>query len=914
MFRYAVKRIIRGRDLFLALFLSVALATTLFAGILQGADAIGAKSLEQIFSAAPYDIIDEAGEKNITKTRILDIENVLGEIDGVTGIDKFIWTPVNIWEPGTNVTVEGVYLIAIPDDSIFYDDLIGVDHLERGKVYFDVSSSLAEEYLENGSVVLDISTYLWRSPPGFENRQFKFPIGGAVAVKDTAWTLFVGRYTAYLYGLFSRNDPTQKRPSYNLLLMSTDTYMDMQRKIWAEDRLPTKDQNGVALISLDRESLVNPWDIKGSYERVVLINEEINSNGAEYMYIPHNFIGDILKAIEQNSNQMRTSTMVVSIPVFFTAWYLGTTVAELVFGLRRREIGLLLTRGLNTRQVLHMLLFEGLILSLLAGLVGLIGSSLVLPLVIHGISPLELLSTINPVTLIAVFVFSTALAFFSIIRPAQKAVEVNIVDALREHITEEEQDFEVLGPLIAFVLGAYRVAMTYFGITVDQFQPTSTNLIISLLYSTWWGTDYLLSFISPILLFWGFTKLFVKYVPWYQTLLNKIAELFVGDAAKFAALSSSRNMKRTVATTFMVALIVGYSFTIIGNVATSEDFIHSAVYTSVGADAAVWLFEGQNAEDVLEKVLEVDGVESAALEVLFTPETSLGPIQVRGIDPIAWRDSAYMPDNFVEYIKVFERMNRTENGALINRGAAETLGLSINNTMILNTAARTYQVKIVGFFGVSKAENWVPSNPLMYVNNVFMKQIKERYIDQRRIIVNLENNVDLEAVKEALTNVDPDVQRVDIAAINLEHALDNVILSGPKQMQILGTYFAGLVASIGVLLIISTVIRSRNKELTIMSIRGYSPCQLAITLLVENLGMDVFAICLGLLVGWFSLYGVVNMLNETLGFIFSYKVVFPPSVIIRIAVVIGLIILSTIVPIVVAVNKITAEPDLRLEE
>ncbi len=914
MFRYAVKRIIRGKGIFLSLFLSVALATTLFAGILQGADAVGAKSLEQIFKSAPYDIIDEARDKNITKTQILNVDDVLGNIDDVTHIDQFIWAPVMMYEPGSNQTVDGVYLVAIPDNSTFYKGLLGIDHLERGKIYFDVSSALTQDYLDNGSVVLSISTYLWQSPPGFENRQFKLPIGGAVAVEDTTWTLFVGRYDRYLNGLFSRNDPSQKRPSYNLLLMSANTYMDIQNNLFAQDRRPTDDQHGVALVNLDRSRLVNPWDIPGSISNVKKIFETVNANGAEYYYTPRNFLGEMLTAITQNSSQMKTSTVVVSLPVFFTAWYLGTTIAEVVFGLRRREIGLLLTRGMNTKQVLRMLIFEGLIVSLLAGVVGIVCSSLILPFVLPGLSPVDAILAISPITLGAVFLFSTLLALFSLIRPAQRAVEVNIVEALREHVTDEESDFELGAPLIALLLGAYRFAMIYFGLTVDMFKPTSTNLIVTLFYSTWWGTDYLLSFIAPILFFWGFTKIFVYYVPLYQTVLTKFSELFVGDAAKFSALSSSRNLKKIAATTFMVALIVGYSVTVIGNVATSEDFMKSAVYTSVGADAAVWLFEGQNARNVLNEVNQVNGVVNASLEILFTPDTSLGAIPVRGIDPLAWRDTAYIPNDFVDDPSVFDVMNRTGNGALIENGAAVALGLSVNDTMLVQTAARTYQVQIVGMFGKASGDNWVPSNPVMYVNNEFMKGIKERYIDQRRIIVKLQPGVDYDTVGTALDNSDPDIQRVDIAAVNLNNALDNLLLSGPKQIQVLGTYFAGLVASVGIVLIISTMIRSRNKELTIMAIRGYSPRQMAITLLTENLGMDVFAIGLGLFVGVFSLYGIVNLLNNTLTFIFPYRVVFPPSVIIQLGIIVGLIIVSTIVPIVVAVNRISAQPDLKLEE
>jgi ABC-type antimicrobial peptide transport system permease subunit len=915
MFQYAVKRLIRGKGLFLSLFLSVAIASTLFAGILQGADAIGARSIDQVFETAPYDIITTAIDKNITKTSITEVDELFGHIEGVESIHYFARGPVRLYEPGTvNTTIEGVYMVAIPDGSKFYDGIVGVDQFERGKVYFDVGSADEDPFIENGTVVIEMETYLYKSPPGFENRQFRLPFAEAVGVDDETWTMFVDRYDRYLQGLFSRNDPTQKRPSYNLILMSYDTYMDIQHEIFAEVRRPTNDQHAVALINLDRDGLVNPWDIDGSSAAVSAILEQINSEGAEEYFLPRNFLGEILDAIENNSDQMKTSTIVVSIPVFFTAWYLGATIADVVFGLRRREIGLLLTRGMNHKQIMYMLMFEGLMVALLAGGVGILGSCLVLPLVITGVSPVDILLSTSPVTLAMVFLFSLSVSLISLYRPAQNAVEVNIVDALREHVGDEDDGFDLFPPLLALVLGLYRFVMTYLGLTVEQFRPTTSNFIISLLYSTWWGTDYLLSFISSLLLFWGFTKLFIHYAPWYQTLLTNIASVFVGDVAKFSALSSRRNLKRTTASTFMVALIVGYSVTVIGNVATSEDFIGAAAYQAVGADAAVWLFEGQESEVVLEKVLALDGVESASIEVLFSPDTSLGVIPWRGIDPTVWEDTAYIPPDFSGDPQMFEAMASIDDGAIIEYGAGQALGLSVNNTMILQTAARTYRVTIVGFFGKVVGEKYVPSNPIVYTSHTFMENIKERYIDQRRIIVDLDEGVDPIAMKTILEDVDGDVQRVDMAAINLENAVDNIILAGPKQIQVLGTYFAGLVASVGIVLIITTMIQSRMKELTIMAIRGYSPSQLAITLLVEHLGMDIFAIILGGGVGVFTLYGIVNLLNATLGFIFSYRVVFPAKVFIQVGAIIGLIIVSTILPIVVAVNRISAEPNLKLEE
>ena len=80
-------------------------------------------------------------------------------------------TPIRLFEPETvNTTIEGVYMVAIPDDSIFYEGLVGVDQFERGEIYFDASSADAPLFVENGTVIVEIETYLWKSPPRFENR------------------------------------------------------------------------------------------------------------------------------------------------------------------------------------------------------------------------------------------------------------------------------------------------------------------------------------------------------------------------------------------------------------------------------------------------------------------------------------------------------------------------------------------------------------------------------------------------------------------------------------------------------------------------------------------------------------------------------------------------------------------------
>ena len=133
-------------------------------------------------------------------------------------------------------------------------------------------------------------------------------------------------------------------------------------------------------------------------------------------------------------------------------------------------------------------------------------------------------------------------------------------------------------------------------------------------------------------------------------------------------------------------------------------------------------------------------------------------------------------------------------------------------------------------------------------------------------------------------------------------------------MEELGVYFASLLASLGVALITSTVVRSRNKELTIMAIRGLRPGQLIMSLSLETVGMDVFAIALGTVVGYVALRGQVELSNRLLATGFGRSVVFTFSSQLNLLAVVGLLLLATVAPILVMVRRISASPDLKQED
>jgi len=911
MLGYSFKRLLRGRGLFLALFLSVILAATLFSGILQGADAVGVSLLNNVFSSTEVDIVSTARDKNLTRTRISEIHESISEVEGVKSVRHFIRWIADYNTSYTNGSLP-ITIIALPTDSPLLDDINRLGELDKGVVYIDSASRNSTDLPEGENVTLRVDTYQPFNPPGFGKETYSFKVSKHVTIKDKAFSLFFDRYNIFLRDTIIKTGEGGRRPPYQLMLMSEDTIRSILDPIYADMRRPTDDLNSVELIELNREALINQWDITGSRERIRDVLEAVNSIGADQSYIPQNYLGEVLKSVDSISRGMRTSTILVAAPVFFTAWYLGLTISDVSFSLRRREVGLLLIRGLTNRQVLYIFLLEGVIVGIFSGLLGVVSGAFILQIVTPDIGFLEMLSGISPFTAGASIAFSLALSALAVYSPAKRASEVKAVDALREYREEEEEIGPWQEPLLAVVLGGYKLTMLLLGLKVDQFQPTSGNFIINMLYRTWWGTDYLLSFIAPILFFWGLTKLFVQYTPWIQNILRGLIGKLSGEAAKFSSICGSRNLKRTASSTFMTALIIGYSVTVIGGIVSNDDFIERATRLSIGADASVWVFGEDSVNELAEDISSLEGVKSTAVEIWFNAESSLGSIPIRIINPKNWRKTAYIPEGWIDE-SILSKLNNTKKAALMERGAAEKMNLKDDGGFLIQLDHKTWTLEVIGLFGSEPGEAWSLQNPTLYIGTGFLQNLEDEQISQRRILAELEESMDYKGFKDKVYSLSRDVERVDLADRHVERTLNNVYLTAPSRMEELGAYFATLLASVGVVLIAYTLVLSRRKELSIMAIRGYSSGQMNAAILFENIGMNLFAITLGLAVGLISLRGEIDLFNTFVASGVKRRLIFPLPAKLDLLVIAMLILVSTAAPIILMIRRIQNNPIGRSE-
>jgi ABC-type antimicrobial peptide transport system permease subunit len=931
MYSYALKRITRDKGLFLALFVSVVLSATLFSGILQGADTVGGSLLSYTQKAMKYDVISTAfDKKNVTETKIYGIDSYYRTLNGVEGVDHFLRMDIELNSTSINGIIPTT-IVAVPASSELAKGINAPQGgLEDGKLYMDLGSMNATKLAAGWKVSLGLLTYKPRGGgiTDFIKLYFPVEVGSTITIDDQTWSILIARsdgqslYNIWINAVLSGNDGLGVRPSYNLVVVTESTFRAILDDIYRQLRAPTIIRSVVA-IRLSRTSLINQWDDAGTQARLQKLVEQIDNMGRLYGYIPRNYLAEVLNEISAKSATTKLNTIIVTTPVFFTAWYLGMTVSDVSLGLRRKEIGLLLVRGMNYRQVYMILLYESFLIGLISGVFGIVGGAAFLPFIFTGADFAHLFMYVSPLTLIMTLFFSLAMALLAAYGPVRRATQVTIVDALRDYSEEEER----LGgwglPLAALLLGLYKLVFLLLGGDITSFRPTLGGFLTFFLYSTWYGVNYMLDFIWTILLFWGFTKLFLMYVPQFQSLLGELASKFVGDLARVISLSNRRSLKRTATFTFLSALIICYSVIVIGNASISSDYTNRFISVQIGADASVLVYKRSVAFDLANRVKDISGVESAAAEISFTAMSSLGSISVRAIDLDHWNKTSYMNSLYIDkdvYALLASNGNVIKDqfgviqgcNAILERGAAKYFGIRPDGTGNLNIEVEShlYNLKVIGLFGRDLGENWVPQNPTIYLPIDLVNDFDESRLSGIRVIVKLNPSAEAQQFVDQVKALGLNVQRVDVTSVMIERFQRSAVITGSQQEIQLGIIFAALVSSVGVVLINYTMLRSRVKELKIMSVRGCNNWQLSICLISESFGLVVFAAFMGIVVGVMSLFGQVELYNKLVPTIVNWRFMFPLNSQLQLLLFLLVLVVATVMPVIFFVRRITEEPKI----
>jgi ABC-type lipoprotein release transport system permease subunit len=509
------------------------------------------------------------------------------------------------------------------------------------------------------------------------------------------------------------------------------------------------------------------------------------------------------------------------------------------------------------------------------------------------------------------------MAFLSTFSSSKKASQLPTVDALREYLPlEAEKPYRKRWVWIALILGTYKIAVFLSGINMSvalsRIMFSGASFILVLLIGVFLFVDAILNFIGPLLFFWGFTKLFIQMSLEFQQLTTRAAK-FLGDLGALATKNVRRNPARSAAIAFLIALIVGYSVQVNGQLASEQDYAVRQIYYQVGADVAVNVAPNESQQVLDAIVANVSSyVQNATIEYTFSTWSTAGSVYMtlKAVEPNSWLKTAYYESGWFsgkDVTTAFGNLASSNSVIVLQRSVAEKYNLAVGEYISLNFGSIARNLKIVGFFGPSSTES---QSPIMqeyfsysywsYVPQGLYEEISAYVSPSAKILLKLSGGVDGKLIAESIRNIgNLNIYSVDSFAEEWEKAQTDVIQMGTLDVQRLGIAFAVLAASVGTALISVVSLKERSREATVMSVRGLSYKQLVTMFLTENLALVVFSVILGVFVGFVTVYGNISSNNAMILELVKRRFVFPLDSALMLTSCLALIFAATILPILI---------------
>jgi len=928
---YTAKHLIRSWQLYIALLLGVVLAATFFAGVNIGADTVAEQALNQALDKVPADFIIRTYAAMSTQN-ITTLINRITTIENIALTEAISRTHLSFHIPEQEY-LQGCTLAGISQNSRVYNGWTNPPAtIYENQTYIPTDSSIAKTLKLGDTVQANITQSVYRPELGnatLVTYPLNLTVAGFAELNPNALALIQGRYFSYEIGIMGQ--PGQLvyiYPMYvqDLLIVDWNKTLGKFHNMFNEQGTPYFSTD--ILVHANRDKIINVWDIPGSLNRIEALRQKIQNeaNQLRWTFSVESTLGSVLSSAYFMTTTMRLTFLYVSLPVFFVAWYMGTTVSDVSFNLRRREIGLLSTKGFSKGQLFSMFLIEATIIGILSGTIGLGLSLALIPYFVGAVGgEITGAATLGIDVAVMTLIFSVVIIVLAIFRPARKAANLPTVDALREYLyIEEAKPHKKRWPWIAFILGTYKLIIMVWGINlineVSKLAMAGANFLLIILFGLWAAFDFfILTGIGPALFFWGFTKLFISGSLKFQEVTAKAAR-FLGDLGVLATKSVQRNPARAASVAFLIALIIGYGVQITGSLASDQDYNIRIVYANVGADMRIDLPQPINIsaiKDLREQIQNnVPGITSTTVEYSFYGTSSFAGLTLAALNTTEWPTTAYYEEGWFtgnDRTTAFQDLSSDNHTVILDRDIAERSILHLGDKMSVSVGwgsfggeISTKDLTIVGFYGVRKPDvqmfgQVITSTPWSYVSvNLFHEWFSAvANSSSARILVKLSSEADRVATANQIRELIPPQGILYSVDELIEQQESNLMATGTLSIQRLGVAFGILAASVGAALVSFISLKERQREASIMSVRGLSFRQLVLVLLTENMAVVVFAVLLGIAAGWIIAYGNAASFNATSGVLVAKRLVFPADAVLTMLVYIGLVFASAIIPVVI---------------
>lgn len=893
---YSIWGILRNRRRTFSAVLGVLLAVTFIGGTFIAIDSSARAMLDATLSTLPGDLSYYANPSYTgtplppSVTNGSALRNALAGVSGVTDVSVYEYLYSNyggmdVYDPASAA-----------NNSYYFGSLMAIDpaHLPYSMRSGSVAGSLL---LPNGTLAIDSQTasyiqakvgdrvdvvahsYKMNSTGNYtaQNITVPFTVAAIVTLATSGYYGSPGPYPPVVPGPY----PGGSAVAFNardlpwvtgrLNLSTTATFgTQVQGEIW-----------------VDRNRFVNPYDIQATTFQLARLSRQLEQTMALAGY--SGTVNDNLSSAVANFNNVlviqRVVYLLLSSPVILLGLYLGAVGVDLGHAERRRELGVLKTRGASRRQVALLLIAESVLGGVVAAVLGLlfgIGLSRLLVGVVtpYGTSPDYGAFTVTPDTVIAVAILSVLFMLIASYRSARRTASLPIIETLRYYAPGETRLH--YSPTLDLVMIGYSVFVYldywYVVSTLSSGPASQSNFMITMILVL----PLITLPLTPILLIIGSVRLMTRSTGRIYEWTSRVIRPIARNLEYIVSRNLSRNPRRSSNIAIIIALGLAFGIFITAALSSQQAMQEQSIRASVGADLSVtpYSINATAAPGFAANLSAVSGIgrvsEVLGLPATVSPAMPYGSPSVWALDPATYFSVSQPASFFYENpasAQAVQQILATPGLVLITGQFAKDDFLQIGDTLILsvtsyaNYTPQTYSVTatvggIVRFLPGTYNGFLYSSGPApdaVYGSDATFAKLAQAlansgvgYYGNTRFLASLQPGADWKTVKtnvQALGPADVEVYAEQVALITSNAFFGSFL--GFVQMEVA---FIVVILTAGLALIIYAASLERTVEFAGITARGSSGWQTAGLLVGEATSIMMIGVVMGFGVGLLTGY------------------------------------------------------------
>jgi len=652
---------------------------------------------------------------------------------------------------------------------------------------------------------------------------------------------------------------------------------------------------------IDRAAVINLADVPGTLSDLEFIKNRLDIKGQRYsLQVTQSPLERPLSELYPQLQGAKLLFLALSLPVVALGTYLSVVGVDLGITSRKREVGILKSRGASNKQVFGSLIMESLILGTFAGVSGVVLGILVSRFLLNVATSFSTNTTgdslitdfrITLGTVVVSVLFGIFLMFASSYRPFKRVSKTEISEALHYYSPSIAQiDYKPRMDIIFLGLSVWSVVSVVVG--TDWLSELNVSWMVTVILGVFLLIGmlafplmpFLLSLSVVRLLTRGSRKLYAKFTllvkPWTKELHYLVDKNIV------------RNPRRASNLAVIISLALAFGLFVSVTMESNLAYQRDIVKFDVGSDIKVAGYRDFSSPDQtvnvtnLKRVGSIAGVESSVFfQRIGVYVDTVGSMPYMGavvFQPSEFLKTVDPSDSYFVGTGADVLDELDGNGTvLVSEYVADTSSLVVGDTIVIQYPsynnggfAKNWYLDLV-VVGVVKTLPGISASEL-FIGDKTMAIVPEANLsagtNEFGSLVKVKKGSDPHDVLPAVEALYAANGVMVYSSMILEDRLDE-LKNDPAYGALADFLYVEyvlslLIMSVGVGLIIFVAVSDREQELACIMARGSSASQMRKILMGESMSLMLLGLTVGAIVGILTAY----LFNTLFGDI-SYGVV-----------------------------------------